>query len=116
MLAIVGVFLVFMAMIIVRGFSQNRPMNLSASGKWLARRTASVLRDGTVRLTKGGGELYAKWKRQDDGRLKIEGRTLGSSWGEEYEVAIDGDNLTLKKVDGVEAKYKRVAVWRRGTS
>ena len=69
--------------------------------------------DGTAILTKGGGQMYGKWTRQPNRRLKIEGRTLGSSWGDEYEVAIDGDNLTLKKVDGVEAKYKRVAVWTK---
>ena len=69
--------------------------------------------DGTAILTKGGGQSYGKWTRQPNGRLKIEGRTLGSSWGDEYEVAIDGDDLTLKKVDGVETKYKRVAVWKK---
>jgi len=45
--------------------------------------------DGTAILTKAADRLR-KVDAQPNRRLKIEGRTLGSSWGDEYEVAIDG--------------------------
>jgi hypothetical protein len=113
-LGIVGVFLVFMAMIIVRAYVSKPSDELV--GKWEMVGTedrAQFSADGTAILTKGGGQSYGRWTRQPNGRLKIEGRTLGSSWGDEYQVNINGDDLTLKKLDGLETKYKRVAIWTK---
>ena len=67
--------------------------------------------DGTAKLTKIGGEAYVKWNRMNDGRLKIEGRP-GSS-GEIYQVAVEGDTLTMTKPDGTATKYKKVAAWTK---
>ena len=113
-LAIVGVFLLFLAMIIVRGFFSTASDELI--GKWEmvdGEGRAQFSSDGTARLTKRTGELYGKWKRLDDGRLKIEGRGSGGPWKEVYEVDIDGDDLTLTKPDDVAAKYKKVAAWKK---
>ena len=112
--AIVGVFLVFLAVIVVRGYFASPADPLI--GKWEmvdGHDRVQISSDGSAKLTKHGGEVYVKWKRQPDGRLQFEARVQGGAWQEVYDVAISGDNLTMTKLGGLPINYKKVAVWKK---
>jgi hypothetical protein len=113
-LAIVGVFCVFLAAIIFHGYFSHPADQLV--GKWeMVGKDERVqfASDGTVILTKYGGQVYAKWERISGGRLKFNGGSFGSGASDVYKFDLSGDDLTLKGISGLESKYKRVAHWTK---
>lgn len=108
-LGLVGVFGVFLIGVITAG-KITRPSD-ELIGKWEAGDTQDRVEfstDGRAIFTKGGAEMFLRWQRLGDGRLRVEGRSAGAVSGEVYQVVTNGDSLTLKKPTGSEETYQKV--------
>jgi hypothetical protein len=113
-LAIVGVFVVFVAVVIFRGYFSHPADTLVGKWEMVGKdERLQLASDGTATLTKYGGQVYAKWERMDHGRLKFNGGMFGNTIADVYKIDLNGDDLTLKGAAGLETKYKRVVKWTK---
>jgi hypothetical protein len=65
--------------------------------------------DGDVILNDGMASMSGKWKRLDDGRLKVDTVVQGSATAEVYQVSIDGEAATVIDSMGRAKKYQRIS-------
>lgn len=71
--------------------------------------------DGSVVLNDGMVSTSGKWKRLEDGRLKVDATVLGSSVSEVYQVAVDGDTATFTDSAGKARSYRRTSTAPQGS-